>query len=49
MIDDFFLVKCRFFESDCIFFLFVLPFFRKKCIKGKIKQKVGSKTTFLFD
>jgi len=30
--------KCRYLESDCIFWFFVLPFFQKKH-KRKIRQK----------
>jgi len=50
MIDDFRkMSKCRYFESDCIFWFFVLPFFQKKH-KRKIRQKeVGNETTFSFD
>jgi len=45
MIDDFRkMSKCRYFESDCIFWFFVLPFFRKT---REIRQKKsGTKRHF---
>jgi len=38
--------KCRYFESDCIFWFFVLPFFLEKTQKKKKRKKVGNEMTF---